>query len=130
VFNSVTLVASDRLRVHERINEAHLLVLLRQIASDGFIDEPLIVDENTLIILDGHHRYTAAQRLGLKLLPVCFVDYRCSHIKVFAWRAGERVTKAMVIRAGLQGKLLKPKTSRHLISNKPCGLKISLNLLK
>lgn len=127
---AITLVASTRLRVHERINEAHLQKLLKQIERDGFIDEPLIVDENTLIILDGHHRFTAAQRLGLKLLPVCFVDYRCNSIKVFAWRAGERVTKATVIRAGLQGKLLKPKTSRHLICDKPCGLKISLSLLK
>ncbi len=35
----------------------------------------------------------------------------------------------MVIEAGLSGKLLKPKTSKHIFSYKPLGLKIPLQTL-
>ena len=59
-----------------------------------------------------------------------FVDYNCEEIKVEAWRKGEKVTKKMVIEAGLSGKMFKPKTSRHTIPNRPTGLRISLELLK
>jgi len=126
----IAFIDGRRLIPHELVNMNHFKKLLTQISHDGFIDDPIIVDEDTMIILDGHHRYTVAQHLGLKRLPVYFVNYCHNAVKVTSWREGERITKKMVIKAGLSGKLLKPKTSRHIIGYRPRGLKISLDILK
>ena len=61
--------------------------------------------------------------------PCIFVDYHHKSITVTAWRKGERVTKRDVLRAGVTGKLLRPKTSRHMIPDRPINIKISLTLL-
>jgi ParB-like chromosome segregation protein Spo0J len=44
--------------------------LIKEIKKDGFINNPIIVDRNTRIILDGHHRFNAIKFLGLALSPV------------------------------------------------------------
>ena len=46
---------------------------------------PLIVDSNTLTILDGHHRHFASLILGLKEIPVVFVNYNNEDIVVESW---------------------------------------------
>ena len=47
-----------------------------------------------------------------------------------AWREGETVTKDMVINAGLSGNLLRIKTSRHTVPDRPEDINIPLELLK
>ncbi|QGR17115.1 hypothetical protein D1869_07900 [Sulfurisphaera ohwakuensis] len=46
---------------------------------------PIIVDTNTNLILDGHHRYYAFIKLGIRKIPVYYVDYRSSNIIVNTW---------------------------------------------
>ncbi len=124
------LIAHMHLRAHEHIDQCHVQRLLKQIEKDGFIDDPVVIDLYTMIILDGHHRCAVARLLGLTKIPAYFVNYRCAQITVDSWRAGECVTKAMVLQAGLSGNLLEVKTSRHHIEPRPRGLKISLEILK
>ncbi|MBN2267537.1 MAG: ParB N-terminal domain-containing protein [Candidatus Babeliaceae bacterium] len=59
------------LKEHEKINEDHVAKLVDQIGRDGYIANPVIADKDTLIILDGHHRFNALKRLGLTTIPVC-----------------------------------------------------------
>ncbi len=47
--------------------------------------KPIIVDENTHVILDGHHRFTAALRLSLPKIPVIYVNYNSTSISVSIW---------------------------------------------
>ncbi|WP_338599657.1 ParB N-terminal domain-containing protein [Sulfolobus tengchongensis] len=47
--------------------------------------KPIVVDENTHVILDGHHRYTAALRVSLPKIPVIYVDYKSPSIHVNVW---------------------------------------------
>lgn len=118
------------LKPHERIIDCHLAKLTAQIEKDGFISEPVIVDRNTIVILDGHHRFNVLKNLGLKFCPVCLVDYLNDEmVTVDCWRKGERITKSEVLSAGLTGKLLDPKTSRHSISEHPKDLDILLSEL-
>lgn len=72
MMSNVVLIANNRLRPHEKINLNNLKKLQKQILADGFIDSPLIVDKNTMIILDGHHRFQVLQLLGFTTSPVCF----------------------------------------------------------
>lgn len=128
--NKITIIQNNLLKQHERIRKSHLRELFSQIQKDGFISDPIVVDKNTMIILDGHHRFNAVKLLGLTSSPVYLVDYRSKKIKVASWRkGGERVTKKLVINAGISGKLLRPKTSKHFIPERPVGIKTSLSKL-
>lgn len=125
----IKIIQSTLLKQHEKINKNHLRVLFNQIKQDGVINDPIIVDKNTLIILDGHHRFNVLKKLGFSTIPVYFVDYKSKKIKVSSWREGEKVTKELVIQAGLSGKLQRPKTSKHLMPRKPVQVKTQLHKL-
>lgn len=125
----ISIVPNNLIKQHERIRKNHLKKLFNQIRHDGFISDPIVVDKNTMVLLDGHHRFNAIKLLGLTSSPVYLVDYKSRKIKVTSWRGGKKVTKRVVIRAGLSGELLRPKTSRHLIPERPTGLKIPLSKL-
>ncbi len=104
------------LKPHEEFFEDHFRELLDEILRDGVLKMPLLVDATTLIILDGHHRYQVLRTIGAKYAPVYLVDYLSPKIRVGSWREGVRVSKEMVIRAGLTGRRLPAKTSRHILN--------------
>ncbi len=107
------LVEISMLLHHEEVDESRLALLTEQIRVEGAICRPIVVDRETLVILDGHHRTRALLQLGCRLIPAHLVDYRSEAISVECWRQGERVDKAQVISNGLGGSLYPPRTSRH-----------------
>ncbi len=127
---TVTLVPVNVLKQHERIVDENMVRLQRELAHDGIVKDPIIVDKRTMVILDGHHRYNALKCMGYRYVPVCLVDYRNDRITVEAWRTGERVTKAEVMQAGLTGILLPAKTSRHVVPGTPHSVNVPLSLLE
>lgn len=126
----VEIIENNRLKEHEEISPDHLAELLAKIKKDGCVKNPIIVDRDSMVILDGHHRFNCVKELGLRFCPACLVDYQCPGIKVCAWRKGATVTKEDVLRAGTTGKKLTPKTSRHLIPDRPTGMNTPLSVLK
>jgi uridine kinase len=125
----IGIVKLDELKEHEEIELAHLQEIKKQIEQDGFLKDPIVVDKNTKIILDGHHRYNALKQLNCSKIVAYFVDYNSSRIKVRNWKKGKKIIKKSVIKAGLTGKKLPPKTTRHLIPNKPSNLNVPLKNL-
>ncbi len=111
----VLFVDIEEVKAHEEIRPEYLEELRYQIECDGILKMPIAVDRKTYVILDGHHRLHALKKLGCKRIPVVLVNYRSPKIKVLAWREGEKVTKAEVVRAGLSGRRMQSKTSRHMI---------------
>ncbi len=111
----VKLVKLEMLKEHEEIIPDHLIKMLLEFVSDGVLKKPILVDKNTYIILDGHHRYHVIRYLGGRCIPALLIDYNSDIVTVTAWRKGEIVTKDMVIKAGLSGRKLPPKTSRHIV---------------
>ncbi len=109
------VVDKFELKIHERVNKKHLKELKRQIAFDKYLKKPIVADSSTKIILDGHHRFLSLIKLGYEKIPVIFIDYSLPRIIVKSWRRRVKVTKEMVINAGLSRKKLLPKTSRHMI---------------
>jgi len=118
------------LKPHEQYIEHHARELTQALLKDKVQKDPIVVDANTFVILDGHHRYEAAKRIGLRKIIALLVDYTSPEIKVDSWRNGTKVTKQDVIRAGLTGNLLPPKTSKHIIPYRPANINIPLELLK
>lgn len=117
------------LKPHEEICPVHLQKLSGQIKKDECVKDPIIVDGETMVILDGHHRYNALKSMSCKFCPCCLVDYQSDEIGVACWRDGEKVSKDEVLAAGLSGKLLPQKTSRHIIPDRPIGVNTPLEVL-
>ncbi len=124
------IIELKQLKEHEQVSPEHLVRLKRRIKKDGFLKNPIIVDKNTKIILDGHHRYQSLKELGCSKIMVYFIDYNSPEIRVRARRKGEIITKEDVIKAGLTGNKLPPKTSRHIVPNKQLNLRIPLKDLR
>lgn len=83
----ITLVPIENLEVisHQRKpSQYHVKHLINSIERIGFL-VPLIVvekedEENRYVIIDGQHRFLAAQELGLKELPVIIVPHYLSKL--------------------------------------------------
>ena len=124
------IIKLKKLKEHEQVSPEHLMRLKRRIKKDGFLKNPIIVDKNTKIILDGHHRYQSLKELGCSKIMVYFIDYNSPEIKVKARRKGEIIRKEDVIKAGLTENKLPPKTSRHVVPSKQLNLRIPLKDLR
>lgn len=110
------LVEASALHPHEQVDCEHLNRLRAEIATDGALREPVLVDARTMIILDGHHRAQALIELGCCLVPSYLVDYASPLIQVGPWREGVLVDKQEVIQRGMRRDPLPPRTSRHTVS--------------
>jgi hypothetical protein len=53
--------------------------------SQNEVRDPLIVDQQSLVILDGMHRYGSLKQLGCHFAPCCLLEYENSQIKVGSW---------------------------------------------
>ncbi|NOZ30870.1 MAG: ParB N-terminal domain-containing protein [Crenarchaeota archaeon] len=60
---------------HEEVMPLRLQEIQTRIMQDKFLLKPIIVDEKTLVVVDGHHRLTALKRIGARRAPVLFIDY-------------------------------------------------------
>lgn len=108
----------------------YLEFLTDQIASDGVLKYPIVIDGATRTILDGHHRFHALLRLGCTSIPAYGVDYSDPGIRVGSWRNGVAVSKDDVLRAGVGGRLLPAKTSRHFFPFFPARVDTPLSALR
>ena len=68
----IMIIKNDLIKPHENFSPDHMHELLRQIKHDGLIKSPIIIDKNTMILLDGHHRFNALKSLGMTSSPVYF----------------------------------------------------------
>ena len=118
---NIALLRIDELRPHEKGSPVYLELLRREILKDGVLRYPIIADEKTHVILDGMHRWLALKSLGYTFVPVMLVDaFRKPRIYVGRRRihrytrySGEQVAIEEVISAGLMGKLMEPRSTRH-----------------
>ena len=102
-----------QLNRHEEIIEENLKKVLTSLKVEKRLKEPVVVDEETKVILDGHHRIKAFEILGLREIPCRLVDYSSDGITVEPNRNGD-VSKEEVIEKGLSDELFPPKTSKHV----------------
>lgn len=75
----------DEVYIHEETIPRLLAQLVSDIEHNGEVRNPIIVDSNTSVVLDGMHRVTALREMGCRYLPVCLVDYTSPKITVGCW---------------------------------------------
>lgn len=71
----ILLSYHEDIKPHEEIIFSNHRRLLRNMERTGVIYRPVIVDKDTLTIIDGHHRYQTLVSLGYKFIPVVQADY-------------------------------------------------------
>lgn len=75
----------SKVRIHEEIILEMLEELVSEIKSSSVVRNPVIVDLNSLVVLDGMHRVAALKKMGCRYLPVCLLDYQSSNVHVGCW---------------------------------------------
>lgn len=113
---SVRTVEMSLLKGHEKLDVRRLANLKAEIESDGILKKPIVVDVNTNVVLDGHHRIGALQALGYSKIPAVFLDYQSPRVGVKTAENGEEYPKHKVIETALKGELLPPKSTWHYIT--------------
>jgi len=71
----VFLIPLNELLVHEEAGQSRVLRVARSIKRLGRVMRPIIVEEKSLTIIDGHHRYNALRLLGARYAPVVMARY-------------------------------------------------------
>ena len=100
---------------HESVVWPRAVEVLEWIIAEGAVLRPILATPapgGRLVILDGHHRWTALRLLGARLAPVLVVDY-WRHVDLGSWRPGVTVSRREVLEAAASGRLFPPKTTRH-----------------
>tara|TARA_B100000902_G_scaffold376628_1_gene407920 strand:- start:191 stop:601 length:411 start_codon:yes stop_codon:yes gene_type:complete len=113
----VVFVDIGLLKGHEEVIPDNLDKREKKLLSKGFY-KPIIVDRSSMVILDGHHKWTAAARLGLVRVPVIMVDYLADEgVLVDVWPncGRDSITKTEVLAMGVSEDIFPPKTSRHTL---------------
>jgi len=81
----IQAVPIDKLYLHEEIIDSNLNTLIRAIKKKNVFQDPVIVDENSGVILDGMHRTEALKRLGYEYIIAYLIDYSNPAIKIRKW---------------------------------------------
>jgi len=121
----------------EQVFPHHLKNLTDIILKDGYIKQPIIIENNYNIILDGSHKYVFLAMNGYKYAPVYEVDYSNQHIRVGSHRKhsisvedyNATLSKEEIIRRGIIGNLFPPRTTRHIFPFKRPDINIPLEKL-
>ena len=114
--DDVVMVDVVWLKPHEQIKSKARDKLLDMTRRWGGFTKPVLVDSVTGSLLDGHHRLSVAQKLGLSKIPAICLNYLSSEdITLELWPNTDydTITKSMVIEMCESGDLFPPKTTKH-----------------
>ena len=128
----VVFVDIGSLKGHEEVIPDNLAKREKKLLSKGFY-KPIVIDRSSMVILDGHHKWTAAGRLGLARVPVIMVDYLDDEgVLVDVWPncGRDSITKNEVLDMGSSGDVFPPKTSRHTLPFEIPSISIPLGELQ
>jgi len=124
------LLSINTINQHEQIDLAHLDFIRDKIVKKNAFTEPVIVDQKTKVLLDGHHRLNSLIELGYSKVPVLLVDYLDnSQVHLASRRKQIKITKEKVIASALAHQLFPAKTTKHSIRGRLKGMNIPLKKL-
>jgi len=103
--------------------------LAESILKLGFWTIPIAVENSTFAIMDGHHRFNAAKRMGLKRVPCVLMDYKTSGVTLLSWRPEIGVSVTDIFLMISESKKYPLKTTRHIFHPPVDEVSIPLDLL-
>jgi len=121
----VELIETHAILPNEEHDAGHAAHLAESMRSTGVWEVPIVLERESLAVMDGHHRLAAAFLLGLRVVPALLLDY--STVKVVARRAGFVVTPEAILQRARMRDLYPHKTTRHLFSSAIPNCNIALS---
>ena len=109
------LLRPERLRIHEEIVPDRVEALVQEIRGSGRVEQPILVARGSGVVLDGHHRFEALRRLGVRKVPAWVIEYDDPLVQLDRWDAGPPLSKRDVVERARAGQPFPPKTSRHRV---------------
>lgn len=104
----------DMIKPHEKYISSSHDALLKYINSTESTSIPsIIVDNKSMVIIDGHHRHSVMKKLNMKKIPVLLVNY--DHDSIIVNKDNNKITKNMVRQTAITGNFLEPKSTIHVI---------------
>lgn len=107
------MVNLDELKPHEEVIDPIVGSLANEILNQGQLRDPLVVDQEEFVILDGMHRFNSLKLLKCRFIPCCLVDYDSHLIKVGSWFRIFSVGEAETVAEKLLGQAQLDYTKRH-----------------
>ncbi len=126
----VQLVSVDRLIPHEKIDFSLGNILARKILLEKIWSNPIIVDKDNFIIMDGHHRKYAANILNLKRIPCIMVSYKSNQVQVYNFNSCKPFSYQDILDIVKRNDLFPKKTTRHVLNFNYEYISIPLEILK
>jgi len=127
----LSLIEIGELKPHEEVVEKSVEQLANKIMSQAVVRDPLLVDQESLVILDGMHRLSSLKTLKCCFAPCCLLDYDNERIKVGSWYRLFNVDRAdKVAEEILKTNALdysKQKTTFTKISNNPQAIVMTVD---
>jgi len=81
----VDIIPLEEVKCHEEVIEDELEDFIKSLKNKGIFYRPILVDRNTKVVLDGHHRVEGLRRLGAKKVPAILLDYQTDEICLYTW---------------------------------------------
>ena len=81
----IALIDIGTLKPHEEVIDSLVESMADAIRAQGFVRDPLIIDKDEHVILDGMHRSSSLKSLKCRFAPCCLVNYDSPLIKVGSW---------------------------------------------
>lgn len=127
---TITTLPITQLRASEEIDLERARMLTEVIAEEGRWRQPILVERDQSVIMDGHHRHFCAIALDLSFVPCVILSYDDPNLEVTYWRDGTPVDVGRIIKAGVSGDLMRLKTTRHRLQSPLPSCSIDLNDLR
>lgn len=128
VITGLEEVAVELLKCHEHVVKERLFSFKNYLLTleGNILISSIIACNKTDIILDGHHRFHALKQLGLKKIPVTYVNYNDSEIKA---SYDDSITKEEILKSALTNNLFQPKSSKHVVFDRKSNRYMPIILL-
>ncbi|WP_273804028.1 ParB N-terminal domain-containing protein [Providencia rettgeri] len=123
------LVNIEKIQITEEHIPDRVEWLVEKIKMEALWRVPLLLEENSYAIMDGHHRFEVAKRLGLKRIPSVILSYDSPFVKVVSWRDDFEINKKIVQDYIKQKKVFPHKTTKHIIEPYPDEISIPISFL-
>ena len=107
------LVRIDLLKHIEDFSEKRASNMKEKMVQSGVWEKPICIEQNHFLILDGHHRFEVAKKLGFNYIPCELFDYNNESMLVWSLRKECIVSKELIIEGALSGNIYPYKTAKH-----------------
>ena len=107
------LIKIEKLKPHEHVSKRRVTEVSQMIKKAEKFTEPILVEKNTLVILDGHHRVQAMKKMGYKKIPAKLVDYTDVKVSLRRKDFPSAVIKEFVLFLSSKNIILPKKSTKH-----------------